>query len=551
MNAAFIEPAWHEVAVNLVFDDRGACCQHGLEPFYAAEKIVRDSEGSKRARCRVGDFSVSLTLYYQESGIGALNHPSSDLDTIREFRIAWEVIDEDDDVGERSGNIHIAPRTPDLVDKDGNSISTPKDLTGVNCRLLGSNFPLDLYGELLERATAALGFDSRYFAQERVHQGYSNIQDAARYVRLIRGESGPIHSVDGVLARISNLLANDREGYRKHVADDTEAPGYYHTATIGPKRASKLIDQHHLPKEFKHYLPRESESLDPKNPLYHPKVEAALQSSRLDEPVRWEERERVARELDEALLNLLQWEGYPVTDDELEEDDRDGGDPPGGRGPFVEDEYFEAETSRRQRRVLDDPTPELQSHQESLIARHVVNGFEDSDQDVLATLVADGGEVSPDDIADEHGWHIETVYRAVQRLDDLVEHHYGELSLRSHHIAQQVYEHVRAAQASATDAMETLARSLEHEVGLELSNDALLEWIDRFGVEVEDRRDAQLVLRFGKVDMSRSEFVVDLTTGLYQWMKAGWDRERFLNAEVNVRLKDGQYRVPARRLLKG
>jgi len=235
----------------------------------------------------------------------------------------------------------------------------------------------------------------------------------------------------------------------------------------------------------------------------------------------------------------------------LEEDDRDGGDPPGGRGPFVEHEYFEAETSRRQRRVLDDPTPELQSHQESLIARHVVNGFEDSDQDVLATLVADGGEVSPDDIADEHGWHIETVYRAVQRLDDLVEHHYGELSLRSHHIAQQVYEHVRAAQASATDAMETLARSLEHEVGLELSNDALLEWIDRFGVEVEDRRDAQLVLRFGKVDMSRSEFVVDLTTGLYQWMKAGWDRERFLNAEVNVRLKDGQYRVPARRLLKG
>lgn len=239
-----------------------------------------------------------------------------------------------------------------------------------------------------------------------------------------------------MLARISNLLANDREGYRKHVADDTETSGYSHTATVGPKRASELVDQHHLPEEFKHYL---------------------------------------ARELDEALLNLLQWEGYPITDDELDEDDRDGGDPPGGYGPFVEDEYFEANTSRRQRRLLDDPTPELQSKQESLIARHVVDGFEDSDEDLLATLVADGGEVSPDDIADEHGWHIETVYRAVQRLEDLVEHHYGELSLRSHHIAQQVYEHVQAAQASATDAMETLARSLEREVGLELSNDALVE----------------------------------------------------------------------------
>lgn len=216
------------------------------------------------------------------------------------------MVDDDDDVGERSGNIHIAPRTPDLVDEEGNHISTPKDLTGVNCRILGSNFPLELYGELLQRATTALGFDSRYFAMERVHQRYSNIQDAARYVRLIRGESGPIHSVDGVLARISNLLANDREGYRKHIADDTEIPGYYHTATIGPKRASELVDQHHLPKEFKHYLAREAENLDPENPLYHPKIEVALQTSRLDEPVRWRERERVARELDEALLNLLQ-----------------------------------------------------------------------------------------------------------------------------------------------------------------------------------------------------------------------------------------------------
>ena len=36
MNAGFIAPAWHEVDVNLVFDDRGDCCSHGLEPFYAA-----------------------------------------------------------------------------------------------------------------------------------------------------------------------------------------------------------------------------------------------------------------------------------------------------------------------------------------------------------------------------------------------------------------------------------------------------------------------------------------------------------------------------------
>lgn len=549
MNAELLEPSWHEVDVNLVFDDRGECCSHGLEPFYAAEKIVRENDGSKRARCRVGEHSVSVKLYYQNSGIGSLNHPSADLETIREFRITWEIIDEEDDVGECSGNIHIAPRTPNMTDQNGNEISTPGDLTGVNCRVLGSNYPLKRYGELLHRATTALGFDSRYFSGDRIHQEYSNIQDAARYVRVIRDHSGPIHAVDGVLARISNLLANDREGYRKHVADDTEAPGYYHTATIGPKRASELIDQHHLPKELKHYLPREAKNIDRSSPLYHPKVEAALQTSRANEPVGWKERDRVGRELDEALLNLLQWEGFPVTEDELQDDDRDGGDPPGGRGPYVADQYFEAETTRRQRRLLDDPTPQLQNHQETLVMRHIADGFEESDADVLDVLVADGGEISPDEIADSTGWHIETVYRAIDRLEDLVEHHYGELSLRSHHIATQVAEYVQAARESAEDAAETLVRSLEHEVGLKLSNDALLEWIDRFGIDVEDRRDAQLMLRFGHVDMSREEFVVTLTTGLYQWMKAGWKRERFMNAEIDVRLQDGHYRMSARQLL--
>jgi hypothetical protein len=56
-----------------------------------------------------------------------------------------------------------------MVDSEGDPISTPKDLTGVNCRVLGGNFPLQSYGELLHRATEALGFDSRYFDTERVH----------------------------------------------------------------------------------------------------------------------------------------------------------------------------------------------------------------------------------------------------------------------------------------------------------------------------------------------------------------------------------------------
>lgn len=546
MNREFLVPAWHEADANLVFDDRGDACEHGLEPFYAAESIIRANDGSARARFDLDGRDYVATLYYQNSGIGALNHYSCDLSTIREFRIKWECVEDGDDVGERSGGIHLAPRTPYMVDSDGESISTPGDLVGVNCRVQGSNVPLPQYAELLHRATKALGFDARYFDPDRLHPEYSNIQDAARYVRIVRDESGPLHATEGALARVSKLLANDREGYRKHVANDTEVPGYYHTTTIGTKRASELVPQHHLAKEFKHYLPRDSESFDPEDPLYHPKVEVALQASRIDDHVRWGERDRVARELDEALVNVLAWEDFPVTDEQLAKSSLDGGPARGGRGPYVEDQYFEPVTERRQCRVVDDPTPDISDHQEHIVIKHLVDGLEDSDIDLLDVLVSDGGRIGPKDVAVETDWHLDTIYRAIERLDDLVEHSYDELSLHSHHVAQRVAEAVDHARTHAEDAATTLAKTLERETGMTIEGDFLVEWFDRWGVEVEDRREARLKLRFGRLPgVSIGDFKSILKDGRYAWLKSGWDPLRFNDADVIVKLDSGVHRARA------
>jgi hypothetical protein len=43
--------------------------------------------------------------------------------------------------------------------------------------------------------------------------------------------------------------------------------------------------------------------------------------------------------------------------------------------------------TRRQRRLLDDPTSELKHCQESLVMKHVVDGFEESDADLPEALV--------------------------------------------------------------------------------------------------------------------------------------------------------------------
>ena len=181
--------------------------------------------------------------------------------------------------------------------------------------------------------------------------------------------------------------------------------------------------------------------------------------------------------------------------------------------------------------------------------KHVVDGLEDSDIDVLDVLVSDGGDVSPQDVAEETGWHIDTIYRAIDRIEDLVEHSYDELTLRSHFIAERVCEAVQHAREHLTNATETLAASLEQTVGMDLANDALLEWVDGWGIEVDDRRDAQLALRFGRLEMTRNEFIVVLTNGLHEWMRAGWHRDRFLEAEVDVRLQDAQLKTRAEHIL--
>lgn len=125
---------------------------------------------------------------------------------------------------------------------------------GMNLRVSGSNIEFNAYQPLVRRALDAVGVGCRYF--EEPHQ-YSNVQDAAKYVRLDRQASGPVHVRDGPLVQLAHLLENDRPGYRKLVQNNAdehgnELPGYYHTVTLDPDRIREAWPAHHLPKEIKH-----------------------------------------------------------------------------------------------------------------------------------------------------------------------------------------------------------------------------------------------------------------------------------------------------------
>jgi len=62
----------------------------------------------------------------------------------------------------------------------------------------------------------------------------------------------------------------------------------------------------------------------------------------------------------------------------------------------------------------------------------------DTDAKVINHLLTDEGETSPQSLANDLGKHYETILRSLERLEDVVEHSYGSVELKSHHLAQQL-----------------------------------------------------------------------------------------------------------------
>ncbi|WP_449406425.1 DUF7845 domain-containing protein [Natrinema pallidum] len=154
-----------------------------------------------------------------------------------------------------------------------------------------------------------------------------------------------------------------------------------------------------------------------------------------DETVYWDREdaldlEQCQRELEEMLMNVLDWAGLDVT----------GGD------EYHEDAYFDPE--RRQRRSLklvDCPLPEIESEQENAVMR-LWGDMNGSDRAVTEMLLTDGGEISPRDAAEKTGYSYRTIRRVVDRLEGFVRHTYGKLEVESDFAAQEMLKRVRAAE---------------------------------------------------------------------------------------------------------
>lgn len=475
MTEKYLQTAPHEGDLHLIFDE------FGLDPYYAMDSIRKDwdrweTDGKPTANIDLFGNSWAVAYDYDtDNPLDVWVHESYQLQTVPEFRFYFVAKDglydgepADQSKRVRGGTITVRPRWPDLTANDGEPVRGVPNLGGpyIDCQIQASNIRHERYEKVLKSVVGAFGVSSHYFANPH---DISNWQDMAVYVRVDRNASGPVHAADGPIARTHQLFESDREGYREHKSDNRKLPGYYVSTKITDDRAREIVRGHTLGKEIKHYYPQNPEHFEPGDALYHPKVEVSYQTSISDETLYYEGTSDAVRELEEMLLNTLDWAELPLA----------GGD------PYVDDEYFDAtDGDRRSRRIVDCPLPEIEDAQTAAVMR-LWGDSNDSDQAVIEHLLTDGGTVSPSDAADKTGYSYRTIRDVMDRCGEVLRHTYNQVEIASEHQKNLLLERVRATEENFRNAVEDAALTAADAV-----NDvALSKWSRtrrRYNVRVEN-----------------------------------------------------------------
>jgi len=439
----FVQCAPHEGDLHLIFDE------YGLGPYFAMDAIRKDHDGWKtegkptRSIDFDGDRWALCYDYDTDNPLDPRDHKDYHLQTVPEFRfyfVAKDGLYEGNQADQsrriRGGTITVRPRWPGMT-ADGKPVRGVPNLGGpyIDVQVQASNIRHELYDQLALEVISAFDVNPKYL--QNPHE-ISNWNDAAVYVRVRREESGPIYAADGPIARTHQLLEGDREGYRQHKEDHRKLPGYYVSTHISDQRAHDLIKGHTLGKEIKHYYPKHPEGREPDDPLYHPKLEVSYQTSITEETVYWKDTEDMIRELEEMLLNTLEWAAMPLR----------------GGETFYPDEYFTAKDGRRRsRKLVGCPLPEIEDAQEAAVMS-LWGSTTQSDKDVIDLLISDGGEISPKEAAEKTGYTYRTIRDVVDRCESVIRHTYGKLEIESKHQRDLLLSRVHAREQDFRDTIE-------------------------------------------------------------------------------------------------
>ena len=477
-----VAPAPHECEGNLIYTG------NGLSPYWTVSRLLTSGFGgySGEIETELDGETWTLSLTYQQSGLAPRAEDDVGGDRLYEFRLAAQ------GRGERKINYLIQPRFANMRHFETNDrISTPFDHVGanegINVRFSESNVDPDAVPALLPKFLQELSLEGEvrinpeYFTGP-VHE-MSNITTYERYLRLHRNWSEKLVGRAGVMQRLMHLCATEKDSKFEYRVDNQDIVGYNHRVILPKKDAQRLISGHRYGKQIKHYHPKHVRTNDEGDPLYHPKIGVLMKKSLTDHAVDWSDRKELQRELDETLINLLKWSDIPTKPDHT---------------TYVPDSHFEIREAEKPVSLHSDPTPEMEANQEVLLVT-VLRDLRESDEEVLETLVTDGGEQHPRKLANQTSFSVSTVYRSLQRLEGVVRNDGASVSITSKKLEQEITAIFESTEHQITNAVDRAAKMYDLDVRRDESS-AWERWCVKYAAEItETTEDGDRTIRIDTI----------------------------------------------------
>ncbi|WP_281195804.1 hypothetical protein [Halorubrum sp. F4] len=516
-----IRPHVHEAKSYLHFSE------YGLSPYWTLRNLViHELDGDGEVTTEIGGVPYHITIGYSDSGIAPRPSDSIERDVLRDWELHVE------GPGESKVHYQIRARYDDMRGPDGEVKSIPwPGGEGLDVLAQSSNVPLDDVPILLRQALdelateAGTSINANYLRQPRPS---SSITTVEYYVRFYRQYQQKLVRSDGAFYRLMFLLADEEGTEWVYSADNSEIVGYRHALDLDPASMSKLGPDLSRGMRLKTYHPkrvRSDESGD--DPLASPKYGVAFHRSIDGESVPWSERDGLRHEIEDVLINTLEWADIPTEPDQT---------------TYRGDDHFQVEASEVDVGRRADPTPEIEADQENVLLR-ILDDLTPSAKEAAKVLATDGGGGKHyQELADETDSSVSTIYRVLDQLGDAVKSDAGMVKFTSEKIRQEIIgmvERLDGLKESTADRVAELAN-----IDLRSRADSALEkWMATYGADLVNVDGDDATLRFDTLlsevrSLAEPRLQDVLEEGVEAWTSTGRDRLDFLEFRVEAQIRD-------------
>ena len=420
---------------------------------------------------------------------GKIQADGQDYDAFYEYNIPVVAID---DIGEKKINFQFRPSLPDAKHVDtGNRIkSMPEDLPkGLRVQIQSANVDPNNYVSILKGLFRRLGVHTTYL--DHIHP-WSRLTALALYIRIDRDISERnIVSRNGLLERLARF-SSVRAGKGEWKWDNEDIIGHRTAVAMNITALEKFYPGHSIAKLFKSYHMK-NPAKEQGTVTYHPKFEiqwnkkySPIPSASWNEHPEQTDRHDIRSELELAIYNGLHWAGLSLEPD---------------AGLYIEDSYFTLEETTRDVDVVNDPTGDLEVHQQEVtVARLLEADLTDKQEAAVRETVANGGVRSIEDIAIDAGVSESTVRRTCKKLGQIIEITAGKVRPTD----RVVGDKIRDVFASIDQVLAQGKRSLRGLAGrgeLVHEDSPLGKWATRYAIQVDESNSEmiEVMINLGKL----------------------------------------------------